>query len=392
MFERASAHLTDEQLADGMNSPHLKSCAECRRRVDELRAATAAYVEYRDTIRAPMLPPPPDSWRSLRVLVARHEAATPPKRSYRWPVLLVAAACAAMAGTLAYRLVEHAAPPPTRPISQVASPASPPPAVAVPETPAGHKAAAETLVGPEDMLRVFRALDDIGADVGEPLEVSEDAEHRRVVVRASGLSAKRRQEIADALQALPKVSLILDSAGTSRASAPASVAEQVSANIPDGVRQLLEDRLGGPIARQEVTDHVLEASAALLARAYAVQVLAEKFPLETEARLADADREVLRGLVRRHVSELDRLAARIRTELKMLLPASNSSGNSENEMANWQSGAAGLVNAARENDTMLNRLLAGSYSQAEGDTMLASLGAHIQSVEAVVRAEQQRGK
>jgi hypothetical protein len=61
-------------------------------------------------------------------------------------------------------------------------------------------------------------------------------------------------------------------------------------------------------------------------------------------------------------------------------------------MASWQSGAVTLVSAARENDTLLNRLLAGTYSQAEGDEMLASLGAHIRKLETTVRAEQQGGQ
>jgi len=300
-----------------------------------------------------------------------------------------------MAGTLAYRLVEHPSPRGARAISHAAPiPSAPSAAVPAREMPVVHEPESESPVGPEDMLRVFRALDEIGADVGEPLDVSEDSAHRFVVVRAVGLPATRRQEVADALQPLPRVSLIWDAGNSGRVSTQTSSSEQISTNVPDGVRRQLEDSLGGAIGRQEVTDRVLETSAAALARAYAVRVLADKFPPETEARLADKDREVLRGLVGRHLSELDRLAARIRTELKMLLPTSDgfASGNSENQMASWQSGAVTLVSAARENDTLLNRLLAGTYSQAEGDEMLASLGAHIRKLETTVRAEQQGGQ
>jgi hypothetical protein len=123
-------------------------------------------------------------------------------------------------------------------------------------------------------------------------------------------------------------------------------------------------------------------------------VLAEKFPPETEAQLAAGDRQLLRGLAQRHLSELDRLAVRICLELIPLLPTSNNlaSGNSENEMANWQSGAAALVAAARANDTLLNRLLAGSYSQSEGDEMLGALARRLQKLETAVKAEQQGGK
>jgi hypothetical protein len=395
MFERLSPHLTDEQLADCANSPHLESCAECRRRLDEYRAAALAYREYRDAISGPMQPPPPDSWASLRVLVAQHEAADPPKRSHRWPVLLIGTACVAMAGTLAYRLVKQPAPRRTPAISQATPQAPVPlPRVASHAIPEVHRPEAEIPVSPEDMLRVFRALDEIGADVGEPLDVSEDVEHRHVVVRAGGLPPQRWQQIEDALHPLPRVSLVSDAGNSGRPPALPAASEQVSTSIPDGVRQQLEVRLGGAVARQEVTDRVLDASASAMARAYAVQVLAEKFPLETEARLSDGDRELLRGLVQRHLFELDRLTARIRTELKPLLPASGDSvyRNPVNETINWQSGAAMLVSAARTNDTLLNRLLAGSYSQAEGDEMLAALGPRIHNLETVVRTEQQGGK
>jgi hypothetical protein len=389
MFKRGSAHLSDEQLADGGDSPHLASCAECRRRMEEFRTAAAAYVQYRDTVRGPVLPPAPDAWPSLRVLVAQYQANQPARRSYRWPILLFAVG-AAVAGTLAYRLVEHPAPPAAKALVHTASPAPAPSPMLPPRIVAAPgKPEAEAPIGSADMLHVFVALDGIGADAGEPLEVSQDAARNLIEVRASGISAQRRQQIADALQPLPRVALVSGPASAPQMSNAAPPSERASTTIPASMARELDNRLGGAIARQEITDRVLEASSSALARAYAVQVLAEKFPPDAESQLAADDHALLSGLVERHLSELRRLTEVLRMELKPLLHASNHSpGDMEMRISNsWQTGAPALANAARENDLLLNRLLAGSYSQTEGDAMMSSLGRQIAMLEDAMKAE-----
>jgi hypothetical protein len=154
------------------------------------------------------------------------------------------------------------------------------------------------------------------------------------------------------------------------------------------LRQQLEDRLGGAVALQEVTDRVLEASASVLAQAHAVQVLAAKFPPEIEARLAVQDRELLLALQQRHVAELGRLAARIRAELGPLLTPPQAGETRTGQP--WQTGAASLVASAQEMDGLLNRLLAGSYSQSSGEAMLRDLTPQMGRLEWAI--QMQRGR
>jgi hypothetical protein len=64
---------------------------------------------------------------------------------------------------------------------------------------AANEPSTETPAGPEDTLHVLAALDKIGADVGEPIDITQDAQRHRVVVHANGLSADRQQQIDAAL-------------------------------------------------------------------------------------------------------------------------------------------------------------------------------------------------
>ena len=526
----SGAHLSEEQLArfqDGEFSPaeaaHLDDCAECAGRLRGLSAAAAAYAEYRDSIRAPLLPPPPKPWRSLDQLVAGHEA-NRRRTVLRWWVPALAAAIglvlvivamlrpAGQASARANQLLARSALvslPRNRMISmrahgrrllrpavlssdglasdpemahlqmlfqaarygwreplssrtfqawrsqqkiktdsvstlggpgekrlyrvrtevpagvlrsasltleaedlrptggdfefenegpvamEEAGPAVAPEAPAPMEAasrprPAAKEPAVETPVGPADTLRVLAALDEIGADSGEPLDVSPDARNRRVVVRAGGLTPERQQQIAQALAPLPRVTLDLESGSRSLVPLRPAAPQSSSSSIPPTLRQRFEERLGGPVAVQEVTDRTLEASALTLARSHAMEVLARNFPPETEARLSAPDRLLLRRLRQHHIAEMERSAAQVRTALGPVLDAAAAApppvGDNERGQT-WQAGIPSLVASARETDQLLNRLLAGSYSQSSGEDMLRGLAPAIERLEWAIQSQ-----
>jgi hypothetical protein len=273
--------------------------------------------------------------------------------------------------------------------AEQARPAPERPPVAAPQT--------EAPAGPEDTLHVLAALNKIGADVGEPIDVSDDARQKHVIVRGNGVSLQRQQEIAQVLTPFPRV--ILDfatGAPTLRPARPATP-ERYSTSIPESLRQQLEERLGGATARQEITDRVLEASALIVARAHAVEVLAGKFSPEIEAQLSDQDRALLHDLRDNHVLELGRLVTRVRADLKPLLAASAAApvppAADHDEIGQvWQTRASALVASARETDKLLNRLLAGSYSQASGEEMLRGLTSQIDRLAWTIRLQRQTGR
>jgi hypothetical protein len=259
--------------------------------------------------------------------------------------------------------------------------------------PAARELPTESLAAPEDTLHVLAALDAIGADVGDPIDISEDPAHRQVVVRGSGLAPERRKLIAEALKPLPRVVLEFDS-GASAAGAgqspSASTAERYSTDIPADFRRQLEDRFGGAVALQQATDRLLETSASLLARALALQTLAVKFPPGIAGQMTDSDRALLKKLQQHHVSELRRLLLRMRTDLQPLLPASTNTAPAPG--ADWQSGIPALVASARDTDNLLNHLLAGSYNQASGQDMLQRVASEIERLDQALLTQEQGGR
>jgi len=255
--------------------------------------------------------------------------------------------------------------------------------------PALQEPPAETPASAADTLRVLAALNAIGADVSDPIEISED-DRRQIVVSASGLGVERRQQVAAALQHLPHVRLDLD-AGSGKA-APfkpgAGSPERYSTGMPGPMRQQFEERLGGSVALQEMTDGVLDAGGLAVSHAHAVEVLASKFPPPVEQSLAASDHDLLHSLRQRHVAELRNLAARIRTGLKPLLPAVSPAPSEDRRLGPWQSQAPELMTAAQRVDASLNSLLAGSYTQAAGEALLHGLAGQLERLEQAIQSQE----
>jgi hypothetical protein len=242
--------------------------------------------------------------------------------------------------------------------------------------------AAYTPASPEDTLHVLAALNEIGADVGEPIEIAEDAQHQ-VLVRASGLTPERARQVAAVLESLPHVKMVLSAGNGSPLSARPTLTERSSTGMPRTLRQKFEDSLGGAVALQEVTDRVLEASGLAVAQAHALEVLATKFPPQTEAGLAEADSGLLRRLRQGHLMALDDLTARIAAGLEAILPAPGPPGATR---------PPELMAAVQQADDSLNRLLAGSYSESSGEALLNGLAVQLRNLRQTIELQKERGR
>jgi hypothetical protein len=260
--------------------------------------------------------------------------------------------------------------------------APPPVSRRAPSASKREPASLETPASPADTLHVLAALDAIGADVGEPIEISEDSAHQ-VLVRATGLTRDRLRQVAAALKPLPHVKLTVadESANARPGAAQTGAPDRSSTGIPGSLREQFEDRLGGAVALQEMTDRVLEASGLAVARAHAIQVLSTKFPPPTESSLSDRDRALLRGLRQTHLTALRDLVMRLQTDLAPLLPSASAiAGISPPD----------LVAAAQQVDNSLNRLLAGSYSESAGEALLNSLAGQLAHLRQAIASQSER--
>ena len=240
----------------------------------------------------------------------------------------------------------------------------------------------ETPASPADRLHVLAALNRIGADVGEPIEITEDTGHQ-VLIRAAGLSPERARQVAEVLEPLPHVRIVNGAPDGTPSSAKAASVERSSSGIPGRLRQRFENRLGGAVAFQEATDRVLEASGLAVARAHALDVLAVQFPPQTEAGLAEADRVTLRHLRQVHLAALDDLTARIASDLEALLPK---------PVPDVGKQLSELVAAAQQLDDSLNRLLAGSYSEPLGESLVSDSARQMAELRRIIDLRKERGR
>jgi hypothetical protein len=270
---------------------------------------------------------------------------------------------------------EMSAEPPVHQLKEPATPQSPP---------------VENRVSAEDELRVFTALDAIGADAGEPVNVEIDPSQRHIVVSGIGLLPDREREIRQALAALPNVTTRFNAAGQSPAPIRRTVPDTYS-NDAAPLRHELESKAGGAQAFQDLADRALDSSSSLIAQAHALGVLAQTFPPAVESGFDTAEQATLSSLRRHHAVLIETAAAQLRNGLGPLLnlPQQQTSSPETRMMAqtSWQAEAEQLLKEAKLVDTSLARLVGGTYSQQAGEDMLAQLPDQIRNVENLARAE-----
>ncbi|MBK9169709.1 MAG: hypothetical protein IPM24_19925 [Bryobacterales bacterium] len=129
-----------------------------------------------------------------------------------------------------------------------------------PAIPPAHMAAAPpspATPGPADELRVLAALNRLGADLGEPVEVHRDA--RRVIVSGLGLDLSRQDQIRDAVGRLPHVALRFEDPRPAAETAMIA-ADSLAMPVPEAVHEELEQQLGGPAAVEEYINRLLGSS------------------------------------------------------------------------------------------------------------------------------------
>ena len=256
------------------------------------------------------------------------------------------------------------------------------------EVPVARGQMVETKVGPADELQVFAALNAIGADVGEPVNVDLDPAQRHVVVSEIGIAAARQHEIMSALESVPNAVSHFESEARPEAQIGASP-DSYSSDIAAPFRQSLEKRAGGSQALQNIADRAIEESNELLEHAHALEVLAHKFAPAVEASFDNEQRTTLRKLRRQHGAAGERVAAGLRVLLKPLISSETGpqDGTPAVAGASWQGEAAAFFEAAKGLDAQVSRLLGGSYPEAWGRQTLSELPDELRIVEELAHSE-----
>lgn len=261
------------------------------------------------------------------------------------------------------------------------------------ETQNNHPLARPALVkevGPQEELRVFAALDAIGADSGESVSVDIAPSKQQIIVAGVGLSPDRERQIRQALADIPNTEARFTSAqATAFMNRPQNTATSQLGGSDAPLREMLEKQAGGAQQFQAIADKAMDASSTILQRAHALYVLAEKFPPVVASQFGQPEQETLRSLRRRHAMAVEQAAAELKDALLPLLRTTAAADETQiQQNASWEVGAAQLYGEAKALDASLGRILAGSYSQQDGQRIWNNLPDEIRRLEMLALSQE----
>lgn len=226
-----------------------------------------------------------------------------------------------------------------------------------------------------DELHVLAALHGIGADLGDPIEVTRNA--REVVVSGVGIAPERQQQIQQALGSFSNV--VVRFAESAPAGPPPEPVAPQNQSASDG-RQLqarVAEQVGGRANFDQLASQVLDMSEPLMSRAYALRRLVDRFPVSVEAALSPQDLETLRRLQREHTAalreetaELERVLEPVRKSVHgapLVTPGPALRSNT------WQPATEELFQSARH----VEKLLAVLFGAAPADSTAGDSGPQI---------------
>ncbi len=222
-----------------------------------------------------------------------------------------------------------------------------------------------------DQLEVLSELHQIGADLGDPVEVT--LSDGKVVVGGVGVPSQVQRRIHEDLDSKPNVSVQFSE--PQALSADRVMGTQDAASSPAGAAQTrLEDQLGGRAEFQRFSATVLKSNETVMSRAYALRNLAEKFPVEIESGLTANDRRMLRDMLRDHVSQLSKQVGDVQSLLVPSLTAIGATVQARRpaEGTAWQSSVEEVLRASQLVEVRLSALLGVTPGQNSTSTQLPS--------------------
>ncbi|BDC50731.1 hypothetical protein F183_A30470 [Bryobacterales bacterium F-183] len=368
---------------------HLKDCWACRTQLEDLQATVTGFMRYKERVLEAQLPEPPSGWRNLKLEFERIDRTVPPPSfgtrmvaRYGTPAIRVASVAAVLAvsglGYVGYRAVSNAAAIPavhhaesSAAVATVPETALRTPGVVVPkpaEVRDGHSVVAANHGNAE--VEAVVALHKLGADLGEPIEIVRKGDGK-VTVTATALDPSRRSQLRQALEAIPGVDLKFDE-GRGALRNPARAAALVEGGrLP--WQSELESILGNRQAVENFGNTVLDLSDSIVARAYALKNLDERF---AAAALEPEERAQIDNIVAGHRAELGKQASELRKRLSPVLAKMGAEIPAVAGQTRWP-----LLTAAQQTDRWLNVIFAGAASTSTLEQASSELGRSLSSLQ-----------
>src|ERR1017187_5853163 len=169
-------------------------------------------------------------------------------------------------------------------------------------------------------LQVVSALHELGADLGDPLEISREG--RQVLVSGTGIPPQRQQQIHGLLDRLPHVVVRFDDPAFPASAVPVQ-SEPATRDAAGPEKSTyparIEERLGGRPQFERFSSSVLDWTDSAMTRAYALRRLAQQFSAAAENQMTAEDRRTLRSLGREHLAAFAKDAGRVANTVKPVL-------------------------------------------------------------------------
>ncbi len=249
-----------------------------------------------------------------------------------------------------------------------------------------------------DELRAMAALHQVGADLGDPIEITRNG--GKITVTGIGIAPDRQKEIGEALASQSNVVVRFSDTPPAPSQPEKEAPAQTTSN--GDIRQLqaqIAAHVGGRANFEQLAADVLDLSEPMMARAFALRRLAEEFPATAEAELSPQDDQVLRTMRQEHTVALKQQFQALEQALKPVRSAWGGSqtpaSGDRSTFANWQAATEDLFQSARA----VQRVLAVTFGAASGDAtgeqlrarLLVNLDQLHAKLEAYERANAQTG-
>jgi len=228
---------------------------------------------------------------------------------------------------------------------------------------------------PGEELAVVAALHRLGADLGDPVEVTRSG--AEILVTGTGIGVDRQQEIREELRAIPHVTVRLSSEVSAENPVPEGRSPSRIAVNP-GIGRLeteIERHLGSSAEFEQFADRVLEMADAFMSRAYALRRLAQRFPPDIEAQMTSKQRQLLVQLRREHAEALLENVNGIEDRIRTVLNTAPDVAKPVNVSGQWQDETEQLFVEARHAETLLITLLGASPEDAQSPELPAQMAA-----------------
>ena len=238
---------------------------------------------------------------------------------------------------------------------------------------------AETAAPPafSEELQVVAALHQLGADLGDPLEISREG--RQVFVSGVGIPPQRQQQIHGLLDRLPHVVVRFDDPAFPAGATPVQsepAARDAAGPEKSTYAARIEERLGGRPQFERFSSSLLDWTDSAMTRAYALRRLAQQFSAAAEDQMTAEDRRTLRKMGREHLAAFNKDAQRVANTVKPIL-AGLGPGTAQIEARSvadtWQSASEDLLTSARRAETLLAVVLGVASPESDSANAPAQL-------------------